>query len=230
MQKIISGQLVNYEVIGKGKDLLILHGWGGSLVEWQTIAESLSLRYRVWRLDFSGFGGSPKPSSDWSIYEYVDFVNEFLKEFNIKNPVVMGHSFGGRVALFLKAQKLILVDAAGIEFKSLKARVFGLAADYFRWVPQNIKNIFRSPDYRSAGNMRKIFVKVINQNLTKEMTEVKCPTLIIWGEKDRVLPITQAKKIKELIYDSVIRVVWGADHWPHLSKPKEFLDILNEYI
>lgn len=231
MQKVIGGQLVNYEVQGSGrKNLLILHGWGGSLAEWLPVAKRLEISYKVWLLDFPGFGGSPKPSFDWSIYDYADFIKEFIKEFNIKDSIVMGHSFGGRVAILLKAEKLVLVDAAGLEFKSLKAKIFGLGSDYIKWVPQNIKNIFGSPDYKSSGSMRKIFVKVVNQDLSKEMTEVKCPTVIIWGEKDMVLPIIQAKKIKELIRGSVLRVVWGADHWPHLSKQTEFLEILNDYL
>lgn len=231
MQKVIGGQLVNYEVTGTSKkNLLILHGWGGSLQEWMSIAKRLETGYKVWLLDFPGFGGSPKPSFDWSIYDYAKFVRDFIKDLKIKDPIVMGHSFGGRVAILLEAKKLILVDAAGLEFKSLKARVFGWAADYLRWVPQNIKNLFGSPDYKSAGNMRKIFVKVVNQDLTREMSKIKCPTVIIWGEKDRVLPIFQAKIIKETIGGAILRIVWNADHWTHLSKPNEFLEILNEYI
>lgn len=231
MQKVIGGQLVNYEALGTSKkNLVILHGWGGSLAEWKTVAESLSLRYRVWLLDFPGFGGSPKPASDWSIYDYANFVKEFLLKLKIKDPIILGHSFGGRVAILLDAKRLILVDAAGLEFKSFKAKIFGFASDYIRWVPQNIKNIFGSPDYKSAGSMRKIFVKIVNQDLSKEMAKVKCPTLIIWGEKDRVLPIFQAKIIKETIGGAILRIVWNADHWPHLSKPTEFLEILDEYI
>ena len=230
MQKVINSQLVNYEVTGRGKDLIILHGWGGSLNEWEKVVESLSLRFRVWRLDFPGFGGSPRPLDSWGVYEYANLVQQFLQVNNIKKPIILGHSFGGRVAILLKAEKLILVDAAGQEFKTLKAKIFGLAADYLRWLPQNIKNIFGSPDYRSAGNMRKIFVKVVNQDLSKEMAKVTCPTLIIWGEKDMVLPISQAKIIKKTVVGSILRVVWGADHWPHLSKQREFLEILDEYI
>lgn len=231
MQKVIGGQLLNYEVLGSGKkNLIILHGWGGSLQEWMPVAKRLETGYKVWLLDFPGFGGSPKPSFDWSIYDYANFVKAFLQEFKIKDPIILGHSFGGRVAVLLKAEKLVLIDAAGLEFKSLKTKIFGLGSDYIKWVPQNIKNIFGSPDYKSSGSMRKIFVKVVNQDLSKEMTEVKCPTVIIWGEKDMVLPIIQAKKIKELIRDSILRVVWGADHWPHLSKPNEFLEILNDYL
>lgn len=236
MQKVIGGQLINYEVVGEQnkKDLLILHGWGGSLQEWQGIAENLSQKYRVWSLDFPGFGGSPKPANDWGIYEYANFVKDFIQEFKIKDPMVMGHSFGGRVAVLLDAKKLILVDAAGVRIKTLKSTLTSIAFDvlgpFKKYIPQNFKHIFGSADYKSAGSMRQIFVKVVNQDLAREMSEVKCPTVIIWGEKDWMLPISQAREIKKLIRDSMIRVVWGGDHWPHLSKPKEFLEILNEYI
>lgn len=235
MQKVIVGQLVNYEVLGSGKkNLIILHGWGGSLHEWKTVAESLSLRYRVWLLDFPGFGGSPKPSFDWNIYDYANFVKDFIKELKIKDPVILGHSFGGRVAILLKAKKLILVDAAGLRIKTIKATIGGLIFDKLgfmkKYVPATFKNLFGSADYRSAGNMRNIFVKVVNQDLAREMSEVKCPTLIIWGEKDMVLPIWQARKIRELIRNSEVRVVWGADHWPHLSRQKEFLEIIDNFL
>lgn len=243
MQKVIGGQLVNYEVVGptsprlrrgKVQDLLILHGWGGSLQEWQGIAGNLSQKYRVWSLDFPGFGGSPKPANDWGIYEYADFVKDFIQEYKIKDPIVMGHSFGGRVAILSKASRLVLIDAAGLRIKTVIAGICGLISDKLgflkKYVPANFNNFFGSADYKSAGPMRKIFVKTVNQDLSKEMIKVECPTLIIWGEKDWMLPISQAREIKKLIRDSMIRVVWGADHWPHLSKPKEFLEILNEYI
>lgn len=236
MQKVVGGQLVNYEVVGEQnkKDLLILHGWGGSFQEWQGIAENLSQKYRVWSLDFPGFGGSPKPANDWGIYEYANFVKNFIQEFKIKDPIVMGHSFGGRVAILLKASRLILVDAAGLRIKMVIASICGLISDKLgflkKYVPANFKNFFGSADYKSAGPMRKIFVKTVSQDLSDEMKKVTCPTLIIWGENDLVLPLAQAKIIKSLIKNSILRIVWGGDHWPHLSKPKEFLEILNEYI
>ena len=236
MQKVIGGQLVNYEVVGERnkKDLLILHGWGGSLQEWQEIAGHLSQKYRVWSLDFPGFGSSPKPSFDWSIYDYAKFVEDFINSEKLKDIIVLGHSFGGRVAVLLKAEKLVLVDAAGLEIKTLKATIGGLIFDKMsfmkKYVPTNLKSLFGSADYRSAGSMRKIFVKVVNQDLSKELSEIKCPTLIIWGEKDLVLPISQAKAIKNIVKGSILRVVWGADHWPHLSRSREFLEVLDEYI
>lgn len=233
MQMVVSGQLVNYEVLGQGKqNLLILHGWGGSFQEWMPVAEQLKNRYKIWLLDFPGFGSSPRPEGDWGVYEYANLVKEFLTKLEVKDPIVMGHSFGGRIAILLDAKKLILVDAAGLEIKSLKAIMSGLIFDRMgfmkKYVPTNLKNLFGSADYRSAGPMRKIFVKVVNKDLSEEIKKVTCPTLTIWGEKDLVLPLSQAIQIKSLISGSVLRIVWGADHWPHLSKKEEFINILEE--
>lgn len=229
MQVVVNDALVNYEVVGSGKNnLVILHGWGGSIQEWMPVAEQLKDRYKIWILDFPGFGSSPRPQEDWGVYEYANLVKGFFAKLEIKDPIIIGHSFGGRVAVLQNAKKLILVDAAGIETKSFKAKLFGVASDYFRWVPKRVRDFFGSPDYKSAGPMRNIFVKVVNQDLSKEISQVKCPTLIVWGEKDLVLPVDQALKIKTLIKNSSVRIVWGADHWPHLSKKDEFINILEE--
>jgi len=233
MQVVVNDQLVNYEVVGSGRrNLIVLHGWGGSIQEWMPIAECLKKKYRIWLLDFPGFGNSPRPEKDWGIYEYANLVKGFLTKLEIKNPIIMGHSFGGRVAVLQNAKKLILVDAAGLRMKSLKSSVAGYIFDWFcpikKYIPNNFKNLFGSADYKSAGPMRKIFVKTVNQDLTVEMTQIKVPTLIIWGEKDLILPVNQALTIKSLIKNSLVRIVWGADHWPHLTKKDEFINILEE--
>ena len=85
MQKVIGGQLLNYEALGTSKkNLIILHGWGGSLQEWLPVAKRLEISYKVWLLDFPGFGGSPKPSTDWSIYDYANLVADFIKSEKLK--------------------------------------------------------------------------------------------------------------------------------------------------
>ena len=86
-------------------------------------------------------------------------------------------------------------------------------------------------DEDAARQFAEFYVNVnYRYGLSKELSEIKCPTLIIWGEKDLVLPISQAKAIKNIVKGSILRVVWGADHWPHLSRSREFLEVLDEYI
>lgn len=238
MQKVIGEILLNYEVVGRGeKNLLILPGWLASLKQWLPVAEALKDKYRVILLDFPGFGESSKPKEDWGVYEYAEFTEKFLKELGVIKTIVLGHSFGGRVAILLASktnlvENLILVDSAGMEIKTLSVIVKTKLAKIFkparRFLPKTVKDFFHPEDYKQSAAMAGIFKKVISQPLRDELKDIKVPTLIIWGERDSVLSLAEAKMIKSGIRDSTLRVVWGVGHWPHLEKPKEFLGIMYE--
>lgn len=242
MKIVVDGILTNYEIIGdKGKTFVILHGWKSSMKEWLSVAKNISTKYRVILLDFPGMGETFPPNIVWGTYDYANFVRSFLNKIEVKEAIILGHSFGGRVGIVLASEgnlvsKLILVSSAGIEKKTLsvKTKIF-----VYKLFVKPLRNIlpqflihtlkkFGSKDYRNSGTLQNIFIKVVNEDLTNLLEKIKCATLIIWGEKDRVLSIKQAKIIKSLIKDSILRVVWGADHWPHFSKTQEFLTILNE--
>lgn len=235
MQKVVNGVVVHYMVVGRGKrNLLILHGWKGSIDDWMFVAQKLGERYRVILVDLPGFGMSDKPQQDWGIYEYGEFTGRFLDQLGIKKISVLGHSFGGRIALLLASrnpqvvERLVLVDAAGMEVKNVKSQVIKLIKPLTFWLPQQVKNRFGSRDYQEAGEMRKTFVKVVNQPLRNELTNIKAPALIIWGERDKELPFLEAKMLHKGIKNSVLRIVWGASHWPHREKPDDFMRVLTE--
>lgn len=242
MQKVVGGILANYEIYGppsprgfgevKEEWTVILHGWGATSGEWKQVAVELAKKYRVIVPDLPGFGGTPKPNDDWGIDDYAWWVHELIEKLGIEEYVLMGHSFGGRIGIVMAANwpidKLVLVDAAGIEWKSAKAHIFALVSPLLRWMPQKIKNLFGSVDYKNAGEMRKIFVRVVNEDLKRLFDAVQCPTTVIWGEKDMVLPAGQARLIHQGIKGSILRIVWGANHWPHLSHFQEFMQILSE--
>ncbi len=225
--------LVNYEVVGKGKPMLILHGWKSCIADWLPFSDQFKSKYRIILVDLPGFGGSSKPNVDWGIYEYFEFTKKFIESLGLKKLAVLGHSFGGRVAILLAArtnlvEKLILVDAAGMELKSWKAILFSLMKPFVSWLPQEVKNRLGSHDYKEAGEMRKIFVKIVNQPLREELAKITTPTLIVWGEKDTILSLKEAKMLHKGIKNSVLRNVWGAGHWPHTQKPEQFAQILQE--
>ena len=120
----VKGINVNYEVSGEGRDVLILHGWGTSAELMRPAAESFEGKMKVYNLDLPGFGQSEEPREDnWDIYAYADFVKEFCEKAGVVNPVVLAHSFGGRIALILAGKKLIpinkmiLTGCAGIKPK-----------------------------------------------------------------------------------------------------------------
>ena len=98
------------------------------------------------------------------------------------------------------------------------------------FIKHRIGNLIGSADYKTSGELRKIFVKTVNQDLRALLPKIAARTVIIWGDKDRSLPVSQTKIFKKEIKDSKVRIVWGAGHNPHLEKTEQFLSILKEIL
>jgi pimeloyl-ACP methyl ester carboxylesterase len=244
MHIVVDGILTSYERVGTGKKtLLILHGWQRSLQEWLPVAHNFAEEYTIILLDLPGFGNTPHPDSTFSIYDYATFVEHFLEKLGMKHVTLVGHSFGGRIGIVLAAkhnilEKLILVDSAAVEKKSLfiQTRIVlnKLAVLPFKLLfpssVEKLKNRFGSDDYQAADNMRDIFIKTVNEDLSPLLKKIDVPTFVIWGEKDTIRPITEGKFIKKNIPGAKLRVVWGAGHSPYLEKRKDFIEIVQEML
>ena len=124
-EKILIDDLkINYKILGEGKPLLILHGWGGSSDSWISVQEILSKKgYEVVCPDLPGFGKSSNPSKGWDNDDYIDFILKFTEKIGFKNFSLLGHSFGGGLATKFtvkhpeRVKSLILCDAAIIRDK-----------------------------------------------------------------------------------------------------------------
>jgi pimeloyl-ACP methyl ester carboxylesterase len=118
-----SNKKVYYEVKGCGEEVVLLHGWGGSVQSFRPVFNRLCEKNRVYAIDLPGFGRSDPPAADWSTPEYAKLVTEILDNLDLERPHILGHSFGGKIALYIAAHypkrisKLILVDSAGIRSK-----------------------------------------------------------------------------------------------------------------
>lgn len=240
MQIVVDGILTHYQTMGEKTkpSLLILHGWKRSLQEWLPIAKQLTDKYFIILLDLPGFGGTHRPQKAFSIYDYADFVIYFLEKLHVKKITLLGHSFGGRIGIILGSktnilEKLILVDSAGIERRTMTADIkIILYKTIAPLLPKsfikNLRHFLGSQDYKTSEELREIFVKVINEDLAYLLREVRVPTLLIWGSNDTEVPEWKFKIMKKLIPHVKVRVIWGSGHNPHLEKPKEFMEILEE--
>lgn len=241
MNILIGKTIVHYEQIGQGpQNILILHGWGRSLGEWIPIAQKLSLTHKVTLLDFPGFGSSEEPSIPWDTYDYTNLVLGFIEKMEINKPIILGHSFGGRIATIIaannpeKLSSIILVDAGGIHIKELLVQLQILLYKLFikpikLLIPKRMRALFGSSDYKVlSGVMRISFIKIVNQDLRHLFSKIKNPVTVIWGSNDQVLPVGYVKIYKKFIPQAAIKIVWGAEHSPHLSKHPEFMKILEE--
>ena len=241
MQIVIDGLLTHYQIVGNKRSvLIILPGWMRTTAEWLPVAKKLSIEYTVILLDLPGFGKTQKPETTYSIYDYADFVEHFLNKLEVKPVTLLGHSFGGRIGIIISAKmklvtELLLIDAAGVEKRTIIAKMkiqfFKLAKIFLpKQVVTQLRNKLGSRDYKTAGEMRDIFIKVINEDLSYLLSKISVPTLLIWGNNDGEVPEWKIKLMKKLISNAKLRVVWGAAHSPHLEKPTEFMEILYDYL
>lgn len=246
MQTVVNNLIVNYEFLENpltNEYLVVLPGWMRSSVEWLKVAEAFRDKYNIVILDFPGFGITSKPSTDFDTYDYADFIKSFLAKIGVSRCTLLGHSFGGRVAIILTTttdlvKNLVLVDSAGLKTGHFSIKpmrlLFSILKSLQRFLPRQIRYrinlLVGSHDYKNAGEMRKPFVKIVNQNLNHMLHQIAVPTLIVWGDKDTLLSVKQTKILKKEIQNSSVRIVWGSGHSPHTEKPEKFIEILREYL
>ena len=249
MKILIDNININYEVHGEGKDVLVLHGWGAEIGAIRPIANTLSGNFRVWLVDLPGFGESDLPPESWDVYSYADFVKKLADALEITDPILIGHSFGGRLSIILAAKKLlnppkiILVDSAGIKPKrgadyyfkvytyKLMKRIAALTGKISKGLEDKIKSKFGSSDYKNAAPaLRAVFVRVVNEDLTYLLKDITCPTLLFWGENDDATPLSDAKKMEKLIPDAGIVTVPGGGHFSYLDNPRMFGVVANKFL
>lgn len=247
----LEGLNLHYTDSEKGeKTVVMMHGWGCNHTTLASIERvALSCGYRVINVDFPGFGDSQEPNDVWGVEEYTRQIEALTKELGIKTPIMLGHSFGGRVGILYasrnQVEKLILVDAAGIKPKrSLK----------YYWKVYSFKAIKRlmylflgketaekhldarrakagSSDYANASPMmRRILSKVVNEDLTDKLQHIKAPTLLIWGENDTATPLSDAKKMERLIPDAGLVSFPGCGHYSFLENPMQFAAVLRSFL
>jgi len=249
---LINGLKINYKIAGQGPAILILHGWGGSSDSWIQVQEILAREgFKVICPDFPGFGKSKTPFEPWGVKEYGNFVLNLTKILELQNFFLLGHSFGGRVAIKFsvlypeKIKSLILCDSAGIKQKwglgeKLIFQISKLGNAIFTPTPlkrfkDKAKNLFyiflRHRDYAKAdGTMRETIKKVLTEDLLKDLPQIKIRTLIIWGESDKLVPVKYAHIFKEKIENSELKILPKIGHSPHLEVPEKLAKIIIQFL
>ena len=223
----------------EGYDVVLLHGWGQNIEMMKPVGDSLTDN-DVIIIDLPGHGKSEEPKEVWELKDFVEMIHELLKTLNIQNPILIGHSFGGKLSLLYASmypvKKLILF---GSPFKvkknpnSLKVKTLKKLKTLpgLKNIAEIMKKHMGSTDYRNASPMmRDILVKHVNTDITENVKKITCPTIIIWGTNDAAVPITDAYDLEKLIKDSAVIPYEGCTHYAYLERLGQTNSIIKNFI
>lgn len=246
----IKGLNIYYKIFGEEKTslpadrrVLILHGWGSNSEKWQKVGRLLAENgIKVIIPDLPGFGQSDKPPKAWCLDDYCNFIKEFIENLNLEKFYLSGHSFGGELAVKYslrfpeKINKLFLLDASCIRTRDLKKKLLYIISKIFRIFSFSsflrkafYKFVVGKSDYLSVkGVMRDTYLKVIAEDLSGVLSQIKIPTVIIWGEKDDITPLNDARIISQRIKNSRLEIIPDVGHNPHLENPEELSKLITQ--
>lgn len=249
MQVIVQKLLTVYERSGKGKTVLLLHGWGDSGAGLRILHEGLASQYTVISLDLPGFGGTQAPATAWGLDEYAQFVQAFLDKIGTTNLwAVVGHSNGGAIAIrgvsegWLAPERLILLASAGIrgayKGRNLTLRYVAKAGKLLaRPLPKAAQKQLRRHLYKTVGSdmfvaerLQATFKRIVSDDVRADAARLALPVLLIYGETDDQTPVRYGEIFHERIDGSTLEVLPGAGHFVYLDRPNEVIKAMKGFL
>lgn len=244
-----AGLRINYDVVGEGPAVVLLHGWGGCIASMAPIREALRRDHTVITFDLPGFGTSEMPRETWGTDRYGQCIGEMLASAGFPRVLcAVGHSFGGKVAVHLALQGIVQVDSLMLvgtpgarlplseETKRRIARVKRgkqIASRLPGPIRRSIEAHYAklgSEDYRSAGPMKDILVKTVNEDIRDILPGITVPTLLIFGEKDTATPVEIGCIMESKIAGSGLVLMENSGHFPYLDEPAVFNAIARSFL
>jgi pimeloyl-ACP methyl ester carboxylesterase len=220
--------------------MVMLHGWGRSLDALRPLGELLAASCQVILVDLPGFGNSPLPPAasntggGWTTVQYTERIKSFLDDEGITRCAVLGHSFGGRIAVRLASsypesiERVVLIGTAGLKrertaLEAIRIRLIRACVSSAKWIDGTfgtrffqhyLAHRFGSKDYQAAGELRRTLVKTVNEDLASKAGSIKQPTLLLWGAQDSETPLDVALNFNKLIRNSELHVFPNKGHEP----------------
>jgi pimeloyl-ACP methyl ester carboxylesterase len=259
-----------YSEEGKGPPVLLIHGFGASTFTWRFVAPEFAKSHRVIAVDLKGFGLSDKPfDGRYSVYDQAELLAQLIEDKDLRDLTLVGHSFGGGVALLLALEanrrldgritRLVLLDSIAfpqnipVFFRlldvplvsqigvrmvppSVQARV-ALQIAYFddsKIDPEEIE-LYAAPLKTAAGkhaiiySARQIVPEDIAE-LSERYKTIELPTLILWCDHDRIVPLEVGIKLRRTLPNSTLRLVEECGHMPQEEQPASTLALIRGFI
>jgi pimeloyl-ACP methyl ester carboxylesterase len=232
--------------------IIILHGWNLDGEKFRPLVQVLEkCNFRTYAPDLPGFGSRRQLRNSYTLENYVNFLEDFNLKNKLNKIILIGHSFGGRVAIKYSAihpeniKLLVLTGVPGyVPVKKIKIVVFYLLSkigkfifnfpiicNYSTFFRNLLYRVARASDYNnSQGFLRETFINVIRENLETPMKNIRVPTILIWGENDKTVPVFIAEKMHKTIEKSKLKIIKYENHKVPYKSPKHFFDSFCEFM
>jgi pimeloyl-ACP methyl ester carboxylesterase len=233
----IEGHRLYYHIIGHGPPLVLIHGYGVSSYTWQWVLPYLAEQHKVVIVDLPGYGRSTY-TGVWQLRAMAPLLASLLQRLDLPRVSLLGHSMGGAIAVHLTdyapdlVERLILSNSAGLP---LQAKLSTMAVRSLRsflqrqsggFPPRLVLDVLR-PRTRLLWQGAQ---EMIRSDFRSELARIKVPTLIIWGARDRLLPLPVADALNESMPHSRLVVLSKSGHRPMLTQPQEFSEAVLEFL
>jgi len=249
MQIVVDKLLINYEVNGLGRPVLVLHGWADNIKGLTQLRNDLASEFQVIALDLPGFGGSQAPNQAWGLSDYANFISDFIKKLQVK-PLfaIVAHSNGAAIAIrglgegVLKAEKCVLLGSSGIRVV-YKGRVKALRVitkagkALTKPLPMATKNKLRAKVYKTVGSdmlvaehLQETFKRIVSDDVRNDAAKINLPVLLIYGEDDTQAPPIYGREFHEIMPNSTLEIVGAAGHFVHLDQSTQVKRLIKDFL
>ncbi len=248
MHVVVQGLLTGYQRSGKGKQIIVLHGWGDNSTGWESFANQLNKSFEVIVPDLPGFGATQTPETVWGLDEYAVFVAEFITKLKLNPYAIIGHSNGGAIAIRgishgdLSPTRLILLASAGIrgEYngRNKALRVVTKTGKFLtKPLPHSVRRRLQKKVYQTVGSdmlvaehLQETFKQVVSDDVRADAANITIPTLLVYGEDDPAAPVRYGQLFHEAINGSTLEILPHTDHFLHLQHPAAVLKLTKEFL
>jgi len=249
--------IVHYEVYGRGRPVILLHGWLGSWGLWQETMAYLGAFYRTYALDFWGFGESGKKRETYAVQDFVGLVNQFMEQLGIEHAPLVGHSMGGTVSLSVaikypeRVSKVVVVGSpivgsslawplklAGrrpiafmlFNMMGLFRGAMRIASPFICRDPRFPAMMDRDLSRTTVESFLLSIASLRRTDLRPMLDQVQSPTLGMYGDKDIIVNPLQWQPMQNGIKNVRIERFPTSGHFPMLEEPTDFSQRLKAFL
>ena len=257
------GVQLHYTDEGQGMPVMMIHGFGGSYTNFDSLAALMKGQYRVIRVDLPGFGLSDYPADKAGedlIQTYRDYLTFMLDTLHLDSVYAIGNSMGGGLTWIMagdhpeQVRKIVLLNSAGYDIEKAAAKLTmfkynGVGKIFERGMPLFMSQNGMERGYADPSKINPRVVEVNNKFTNREgnithmlrmgraaqfpdpalITRVQCPTLIVWGQQDSIIPVENAGRFKRDIKNSELVVFNPCGHMPMMELPEKTYAVTEEF-